>query len=93
MEPKAWQTTSWFGRSQHDKQGVFHTIALPYIWFYMQEEKSIIDVIDTFLGSFLTHILNEAKLWIFIIICLFCYGSKSEIHGLAISIQNILIYC
>jgi hypothetical protein len=28
------------------KQGVLHMMALPYIWFYMQEEKSIIDVID-----------------------------------------------
>jgi hypothetical protein len=30
------------------KQGVLHTMALPYIWFYMQEEKSIIDMIDVF---------------------------------------------
>jgi hypothetical protein len=30
------------------KQGVLHMMALPYIWFYMQEEKSIIDMIDVF---------------------------------------------
>jgi hypothetical protein len=47
MIPKARQTKLWFGRSQHHKQGVFHTMALPYIWFYMQEEKTI-DVIDIF---------------------------------------------
>jgi len=60
MVPKAWQRESWFGRSQHDKQGVFHTLALPYIWFYMQEEKTI-HAIDIFF----THILKEAKSWVF----------------------------
>jgi hypothetical protein len=36
----------------------------------MQEEKSIVDVIDVFLGSFPIHILKEAKLWISNILCL-----------------------
>jgi hypothetical protein len=48
-------------------------MALPYIWFYMQEEKSIVDVIDVFLASFLIHILKEAKLWISNIFCLFFF--------------------
>jgi hypothetical protein len=37
-------------------------MALAYIWFYMQEEKSIIDVIDVSLASFPTHMLKETKL-------------------------------
>jgi hypothetical protein len=37
-------------------------MALAYIWFSMQEEKSIIDVIDVSLTSFPTHILKETKI-------------------------------
>ncbi len=48
-------------------------MALPYIWFYVQEEKSIIDAIDIFLASFFIHILKEAKLWIFNILCFFFF--------------------
>jgi len=51
-------------------------MALPYIWFYMQKGKSIIHVIDVFLASFPTHILKEAKLWIFNILCLFLLGKQ-----------------
>jgi hypothetical protein len=37
-------------------------MAMTYIWFYLQEEKSIIDVIDVSSASFPTHILKETKL-------------------------------
>jgi hypothetical protein len=43
----------------------------------MQEEQTI-DVIDYFLASFLTHILKEANLWNFNILCLFFFWLGKE---------------
>jgi hypothetical protein len=37
-------------------------MALPYIWFYIQEEKSVIDVIDVFWASFPILMLKETNL-------------------------------
>jgi hypothetical protein len=46
-------------------------MTLSYMWFYMQKEKSIVDVIDVYLVSFPTHRLKETKLWISNILCFF----------------------
>jgi hypothetical protein len=40
----------------YKKKGVFHMMALPYICFYIQEEKLIVDVIDISLASSPIHI-------------------------------------
>ncbi len=38
------------------------------------------------------YILKETKLWIANILYLFYQGNKSEMHGLVVRIQNILVY-